>query len=115
MFYVFFPDPWPKRRHHHHRLVDAAFANGIHQALQTTGVIHLATDHRDYFDVMVGLFRRDARFEEVAPFLPAEAEATDFELLFKGLERSAMRCSFVKRSRPPVDVQPPIDAHGELD
>ena len=48
-FYLLFPDPWPKRRHHRRRLVKPDFLNSIHTALRKDGVIYIATDHLDYF------------------------------------------------------------------
>ena len=48
-FYLLFPDPWPKRRHHRRRLVKPDFLNSIHTALRRDGVIYIATDHLDYF------------------------------------------------------------------
>jgi tRNA (guanine-N7-)-methyltransferase len=48
-FYLLFPDPWPKRRHHPRRIVKPDFLNSIHTALEHNGVIYIATDHLDYF------------------------------------------------------------------
>src|SRR5437773_7704422 len=48
-FYLLFPDPWPKRRHHQRRIVTPDFLNSIHVALQKNGSIHIATDDVDYF------------------------------------------------------------------
>ena len=48
-FYLLFPDPWPKRRHHRRRIVTPDFLNSIHAALEQNGVIYIATDHLDYF------------------------------------------------------------------
>ena len=48
-FYLLFPDPWPKRRHHRRRIVTPDFLNSIHVALEHNGVIYIATDHLDYF------------------------------------------------------------------
>ncbi len=48
-FYLLFPDPWPKRRHHRRRIVTPNFLSSIHAALEHDGVIHIATDHDDYF------------------------------------------------------------------
>jgi tRNA (guanine-N7-)-methyltransferase len=48
-FYLLFPDPWPKRRHHRRRIVTLDFLNSIHAALEHNGVIYIATDHLDYF------------------------------------------------------------------
>src|SRR5213596_394967 len=48
-FYLLFPDPWPKRRHHRRRIVTPDFLGSIHAALEKNGVIYIATDHLDYF------------------------------------------------------------------
>ncbi|HJW39042.1 MAG TPA: tRNA (guanosine(46)-N7)-methyltransferase TrmB [Candidatus Udaeobacter sp.] len=47
-FYLLFPDPWPKRRHHRRRIVTPDFLNSVHAALEDNGVIYIATDHLDY-------------------------------------------------------------------
>src|SRR6478752_7824401 len=48
-FYLLFPDPWPKRRHHRRRIVTPDFLSSIHAALQKDGSIYIATDDVDYF------------------------------------------------------------------
>jgi len=48
-FYLLFPDPWPKRRHHRRRIVTRDFLDSIHAALQKNGSIYIATDDVDYF------------------------------------------------------------------
>lgn len=45
---IFFPDPWPKRRHHIRRLIQIEFVNCLAQKLKTGGTLHLATDWQDY-------------------------------------------------------------------
>lgn len=45
---IFFPDPWPKRRHHKRRLIQTAFVNLIVSKLKKFGTLHLATDWEDY-------------------------------------------------------------------
>ena len=49
-FYLLFPDPWPKRRHHRRRIVTHQFLDSIHRALAEDGVFRIATDQRDYFE-----------------------------------------------------------------
>jgi tRNA (guanine-N7-)-methyltransferase len=51
-FYLLFPDPWPKRRHHRRRIFSPEFLDSIHRALEPGGVLHIATDHLDYFQHM---------------------------------------------------------------
>lgn len=48
-FYLLFPDPWPKRRHHRRRILTNDFLESIHQALAENGVFRIATDQLDYF------------------------------------------------------------------
>lgn len=45
---VFFPDPWPKSRHHKRRLIQPATVSLIADRLAPGGVLHVATDHRGY-------------------------------------------------------------------
>lgn len=52
VFHVYFPDPWPKRRHAKRRLVTGAFLKLLHSRLQRDGRIELATDHGDYYEQM---------------------------------------------------------------
>lgn len=46
--HIFFPDPWPKRRHHKRRLIQTPFMTLIVQKLKIGGKLHLATDWEDY-------------------------------------------------------------------
>ncbi len=45
---IFFPDPWPKSRHHKRRLIQPAFARLARDRLITGGTLHVATDWEDY-------------------------------------------------------------------
>jgi tRNA (guanine-N7-)-methyltransferase len=46
--YIFFPDPWPKKRHHKRRLIQPRFASLIAGRLRPDGLLHVATDWEDY-------------------------------------------------------------------
>ncbi|HVP88367.1 MAG TPA: tRNA (guanosine(46)-N7)-methyltransferase TrmB [Casimicrobiaceae bacterium] len=46
--HVFFPDPWPKRRHHKRRLLQSAFVRALALRLAKGGYLHVATDWEDY-------------------------------------------------------------------
>ena len=81
-FYIFFPDPWPKKRHHEHRLFNPRYMDALHRTLRAGGRVHFATDHMPYFEEVCALFRADARFREVDPYIPNEQERTDFELWY---------------------------------
>ncbi len=51
--HIFFPDPWPKKRHHKRRLIQPAFVKLLVQKLAVGGYIHLATDWSDYAQQML--------------------------------------------------------------
>lgn len=77
--HVYFPDPWPKKRHHKRRLVDAAFAARAVACLASGGILRLATDWPHYAEQM-------REFLDAAPALaggpaarPAGRPQTAFE------------------------------------
>jgi tRNA (guanine-N7-)-methyltransferase len=47
---LFFPDPWPKKRHHKRRIVQPLFMAEIARVLELGGLLHFATDWADYVD-----------------------------------------------------------------
>lgn len=51
--YLYFPDPWHKRRHNKRRIVSAHFIQLVHSRLQAGGVFHMATDWQDYAKYML--------------------------------------------------------------
>ena len=53
--HIFFPDPWPKKRHHKRRLIQAEFVKLLVQKLASGGYLHLATDWEDYAHHMLGV------------------------------------------------------------
>jgi tRNA (guanine-N7-)-methyltransferase len=46
--HVFFPDPWPKKRHHKRRLLQPAFVHLLASRLRSGGYLHVATDWEEY-------------------------------------------------------------------
>jgi tRNA (guanine-N7-)-methyltransferase len=64
---LFFPDPWPKKRHHKRRLVQPVFVGEIARVLSAGGLFHIATDWADYAEHTRGVLARDERFAPVAP------------------------------------------------
>jgi len=93
-YYIFFPDPWPKRRHHRRRLFSPEFLDAVNRTLRSGGKIHVATDHLDYFSIIRNILAADRRFSEIETFVPAEHERTNFEILFLGQNKPIGRCSF---------------------
>jgi tRNA (guanine-N7-)-methyltransferase len=52
---LFFPDPWPKKRHHKRRIVQPHFVAAVARALRPGGCFHLATDWTPYADWMLSM------------------------------------------------------------
>jgi tRNA (guanine-N7-)-methyltransferase len=81
---IYFPDPWPKKRHHKRRLVQADFAALLARKLKPGGRLHLATDWQDYAEHMRAIldaapeFRSGAREGGFVP-RPEERPITRFE------------------------------------
>ncbi|MBN1510308.1 MAG: tRNA (guanosine(46)-N7)-methyltransferase TrmB [Sedimentisphaerales bacterium] len=51
-FHIYFPDPWPKKRHHKRRLIQLSNMATLIRCLKRGGDIRLATDHVEYFEQM---------------------------------------------------------------
>jgi len=48
-FHIYFPDPWPKKRHHKRRFINSANLEQLMRCLKKGGLIKIATDHAEYF------------------------------------------------------------------
>lgn len=60
---VFFPDPWPKKRHHKRRIVQPELVELAGRALSTRGALHLATDWEEYARHMLATLSASPLFE----------------------------------------------------
>jgi tRNA (guanine-N7-)-methyltransferase len=76
--HLFFPDPWPKKRHHKRRLVQPAFAALAARKLAPGAVLHAATDWPDYAEHMDTVLRREPLLEPAAAGFTARP-VTKFE------------------------------------
>ena len=92
--HVYFPDPWPKRKHRKNRLVNERFTEVVEKVLAPSGVIYLRTDDADYFSQMMEVFGANANFERVEA--PAEllAVLTDFEREFLKRGVATLRAAY---------------------
>lgn len=52
VLHVYFPDPWPKKRHHKRRLFQEPFMQQAERILTPEGRLHVVTDHKEYFEQM---------------------------------------------------------------
>jgi tRNA (guanine-N7-)-methyltransferase len=76
--HLFFPDPWPKKRHHKRRLVQPAFAALAARKLKDGGILHAATDWPDYAEYMNEVFSKEPLLEPAAAGFAARP-VTKFE------------------------------------
>ncbi|WP_028051284.1 tRNA (guanosine(46)-N7)-methyltransferase TrmB [Cellulomonas sp. URHD0024] len=80
--HVFFPDPWPKARHHKRRLVQPSHVALLRSRLVVGGVLHCATDWVDYADAMIEALSADPFLENTASGFvdrPSHRPVTKFE------------------------------------
>jgi tRNA (guanine-N7-)-methyltransferase len=80
--HVFFPDPWPKKRHHKRRLLQAEFIHALAQRLGPAGYLHVATDWEDYATVVLAAASAEPLLVNTAAGFaprPAYRPATKFE------------------------------------
>ena len=63
-YHIYFPDPWPKKRHHKRRLFNREFLNEVERTLMPGGLLWLATDFAEYFEVMEDVLRESDRLRE---------------------------------------------------
>ena len=101
-FYLLFPDPWPKRRHHRRRIVTADFLDSVHRALEPSGVLRVATDQLDYFQWIERLAEADGRFVDCSTPEPwqsgVDLPLTKFERRFNALGAPIYRLGLRKIS-----------------
>ncbi len=78
--HVFFPDPWPKARHHKRRLVQPAHVALLRSRLRVGGTLHCATDWADYAEQMLDVLTADPALvtDGFVP-RPAHRPVTKFE------------------------------------
>jgi tRNA (guanine-N7-)-methyltransferase len=93
-FHIYFPDPWPKKRHNKRRFLNAANTEQMIRCLKPGGTIRVATDYGEYFEQMKQvLSEREDVLQEV-DFLPM-AGAQMGEWVGTNFERK-----YLKENRP---------------
>ena len=95
--HLFFPDPWPKKRHHKRRLVQPAFASLIAGKLRPGGILHAATDVPDYAEHIERVFLENDHFEKMNRGL-IERPTTKFEARGQKLGHPIRDLFFRRRS-----------------
>ena len=80
--HVFFPDPWPKKRHHKRRLLKPAFVRELALRLEPGGYLHIATDWEDYAQEILATLAAEPLLENTASEFaprPSARPLTKFE------------------------------------
>jgi len=94
IFHIYFPDPWPKNRHHKRRFICPANLEHLIRCLKTGGQLKIATDHEDYFHVIQEVITNQDKGLEEIQFLPTvgadkgEWVGTNFERKYLKDQRS---------------------------
>lgn len=96
--HVYFPDPWPKRKHRKNRLVNAEFTGIAAQALASGGAVYLRTDDEDYHKQMAEVFGANAAFKAVETPAELSGVVTDFERNFLARGVGTLRLAYSKVS-----------------
>lgn len=115
--YVFFPDPWPKRKHHSHRLFGPLFLRALWKRLVVGGRIEFATDHEEYFRFVTEEcfppYERPADavpqpvYRRVEPMARGPEAWTEFETRFRGQGLPIFSAAW--EARPGTDYElPPL-------
>lgn len=99
-YYVFYPDPWPKRRHQKRRFLQAKNARHLIRTLKVGGHLHVATDHPDYWEWIETHFAPLKALEPLLTFggshFPVEIEKplTNYEAKYEREGRARFRKSW---------------------
>ena len=64
--HIFFPDPWPKKRHHKRRLIQDSFLELMAQKIKQSGYLHIATDWEDYALWIIDLLDKETLLQKTS-------------------------------------------------
>ena len=80
--HIYFPDPWPKRKHQKNRFINEHFTKIAERVLIPGGTVYLRTDHTEYFEQMTAVFAAATAFRQVETPAELSSVLTDFEAEF---------------------------------
>ena len=85
--HIYFPDPWPKKRHHKRRLLQPAFVRALADRLSAGGYLHAATDWDDYAQEILATFSAEPLLANTtADFAPRPAWRPQTKFETRGLK-----------------------------
>lgn len=78
-FHVYFPDPWPKKKHNKRRFLCRENLTEMLRCLKKGGIIQVTTDHEDYYEQIKSVFYDgDGRFEKIEFVKAADAKEAEY-------------------------------------
>lgn len=89
-FHIYFPDPWPKKRHHKRRFINNVNLGNMLRCLKLNGQLRIATDHAEYFEQIKSVLAESHDKLEEIDFLPA-AGAENGEWVGTNFERKYLK------------------------
>jgi tRNA (guanine-N7-)-methyltransferase len=89
-FHIYFPDPWPKKRHHKRRFINSANLVQLMRCLKKGGLIKIATDHAEYFQQIQSVLSEQEDKLEKIDFLTPNG-VNDGEWVGTNFERKYIR------------------------
>jgi tRNA (guanine-N7-)-methyltransferase len=92
--HIYFPDPWPKKKHHKHRLINEHFPEIARMALAPDGVVYFRTDNEDYFAQITEVFNASGQFERIETSAELAELLTDFEQEFQARGIQTLRAGY---------------------
>jgi tRNA (guanine-N7-)-methyltransferase len=99
--HIYFPDPWPKKRHHKRRLLRPEFVHALAQRLGPGGYLHAATDWDEYAQEILATFSEEPMLANTAPdFAPRPAWRPQTKFETRGLKLGHGVRDIVFRRRP---------------
>lgn len=98
--HIYFPDPWPKRRHWKNRLITTEFTHDLERPLIEGGVVYLRTDNAAYFAQMESSFAANPNYKSVETPPEISAIITDFERNFNLRGVPTLRAAYQKSRGP---------------
>jgi tRNA (guanine-N7-)-methyltransferase len=94
--HIYFPDPWPKRKHRKYRLINERFPLIASSALSSGGIVYLRTDDGDYFSQMQRVFDASPLFQATETPVELSEVVTDFERTFNARGVITLRAAYRK-------------------
>ena len=92
--HIYFPDPWPKKKHRKNRLINEQFPALARAALAPGGKIYLRTDDADYFAQMTEVFGASKEFQKTETPVELAELLTDFERDFNARGIKTLRAAY---------------------